>query len=105
MCHPHQQKQSKNQKERGTKGRSYFVIFVHLFSWSTDNGIIKQQVERVKWAPHLPFAKQVRTYNLVINLNQMLKLREPTILTNTVTSQWKAIEHWSQPDYLSSHPV
>lgn len=32
-------------------------------------------------------------------------MREPTILTNTVVTQWKALKLWQDLEYLANHPV
>eukprot|EP01119_Soliformovum_irregulare_P001315 TRINITY_DN1103_c0_g2_i2.p1 TRINITY_DN1103_c0_g2~~TRINITY_DN1103_c0_g2_i2.p1 ORF type:complete len:466 (+),score=121.45 TRINITY_DN1103_c0_g2_i2:12-1409(+) len=55
----------------------------------SSESLIVQEVERIEWAPHLTFNKE------------MTSMREPTILTNTVVSQWPAIKKWPEPGYLS----
>jgi hypothetical protein len=62
-----------------------------LNSWSMQH-IQMEPVERVEWAPHLPFT------------SALLQMREPTILTNTVVTQWRAMELWKQDGYLANHP-
>ena len=37
----------------------------------------------------------------VLRSSQMTSMREPTILTNTIVSQWPAIKKWPEPGYLS----
>jgi len=65
--------------------------YVDSDSWVLRN-IEMTEVESVDWAPHLEFTKKLVT------------TRTPFILKNSLVRDWKALNLWSQPDYLVKHP-
>eukprot|EP00026_Physarum_polycephalum_P008946 Phypoly_transcript_09053.p1 GENE.Phypoly_transcript_09053~~Phypoly_transcript_09053.p1 ORF type:complete len:477 (-),score=74.61 Phypoly_transcript_09053:15-1313(-) len=58
--------------------------------WSLQN-VVRGRIERIEWLPNKEFTQD------------LVRLGEPTILYNTMTTQWAAKRLWKDPDYLSNH--
>jgi hypothetical protein len=88
--------------------------------WS-DNNLEREPLEVIKWAPHLPFTKEVSSTlfllvfllcfavrNFFVEFSicyQLTRMREPIVLKNTMVANWKALTDWQKDGYLMNHPV